>query len=185
MNTSTFQYINASKYFENTIHIRSSPVALFIKPGVGYVGESSILFFRYSDAVSLAMGDSWRVGQSIRPFATSPSYMDRAFSIIAQGVIGGRATEVNYLTITGDGNVLVHPTGSLSSPSIHTTSLNINGTNISVLYQSKADMTNYITSGTLTNYVNITSTQTLTGTKTCTGGFNTKPHCIWHYGFKR
>ena len=35
-------------------------------------------------------------------------------------------------------------------------------------------MTNYITSGTLTNYVYITSNQTLTGKKTFTGGINTK-----------
>ena len=143
----------------------------------------------------LLWGDSWKIGQSIRPFTTSPSYMDRAFSIIAQGPVGGRATEINYLTITGDGNVLVHPTGSFSSPSINTTSLNINGTNISVLYQSKADMANYITSGTLTNYVNITSNQTITGKKTLTGGINTKSQTVsgttdfwgcygcrkWHY----
>jgi hypothetical protein len=49
---------------------------------------------------------------------------------------------------------------------------------LSVLYQSKADMTNYITSGTLTNYVNITSNQTLTGKKTFTGGINTKSQTV-------
>ena len=35
-------------------------------------------------------------------------------------------------------------------------------------------MINYITSGTLTNYANVTGNQTLTGKKTFTGGINTK-----------
>ena len=40
-------------------------------------------------------------------------------------------------------------------------------------------MTNYITSGTLTNnYVNITSSQTITGKKTLTGGINTKSQTV-------
>ena len=91
--------------------------------------------------------------------------MDRAFSIIAQGPSGGFATGINYLTITADWKVIVHPTGSLSSPSINTTNLNINGTNINVLYQSKAAMLNYITSGTLTTYVNASGNQTLGGKK--------------------
>jgi hypothetical protein len=81
--------------------------------------------------------------------------------------------------ISPNGHVIVHPTGSISSPSSkYLQSLNINGTNISVLYQSKADMTNYITSGTLTNYVNITGNQTITGKKTLTGGINTKSQTV-------
>jgi hypothetical protein len=44
--------------------------------------------------------------------------------------------------------------------------------------KAKADMANYITSGTLTNYVNITSNQTLTGKKTFTGGINTKSQTV-------
>ena len=118
------QVIYGSKYFENPIHIRSSPIAMFIKPRVGFVGESSILFLRYSDGAAPTLGDSWKIGQSIRPCITSPSYMDRAFSIIAQGPSGGFAPEINYLTMTADGKVIVHPTGSFSSPSIITTSLN-------------------------------------------------------------
>ena len=39
-------------------------------------------------------------------------------------------------------------------------------------------MTNYITSGTLTDYVNITGNQTLTGKKTFTGGINTKSQTV-------
>ena len=34
------QFIYGSKYFENSIHIRSSPIAMFIKPRVGLIGES-------------------------------------------------------------------------------------------------------------------------------------------------
>ena len=39
-------------------------------------------------------------------------------------------------------------------------------------------MSNYITSGTLTNYVNITGNQTITGKKTLTGGINTKSQTV-------
>ena len=42
----------------------------------------------------------------------------------------------------------------------------------------KQNMTNYITSGTLTNYVNITGNQTITGKKTLTGGINTKSQTV-------
>ena len=97
------QFIYASKYSENSIHIRSSPVALFIKPRVGLFGETSILFLRYTDGVAQTLGDSWKIGQSIKPFVNSPSYYDRAFSIVAQGTSGGYATEINYLAITADG----------------------------------------------------------------------------------
>ena len=92
--------------------------------------------------------------------------------------MNGVMTQISYLMITPNGNIIVHPTGSISSPSMNTTNLNINGTNISVLYQSKADMANYITSGTLNNYVNITGNQTLTGKKTFTGGINTKSQTV-------
>ena len=91
----------------------------------------------------------------------------------------GTLTQISYLMVSPNGHVIVHPTGSFSSsPSINTTSLNINGTNISILYQSKADMTNYITSGTLTNYIDITGNQTITGKKTLTGGLNTKSQTV-------
>ena len=42
----------------------------------------------------------------------------------------------------------------------------------------KAELSNYITSGTLTNYVNRTSNQTLTGKMTFTGGINTKSQIV-------
>ena len=76
--------------------------------------------------------------------------------------------------IQPSGRVVVPDSGSLYSPEIDTPAMKISGTNISVLYQSKADMANYITSGTLTNYVSITSTQTIAGQKTLTSGINTK-----------
>ena len=56
--------------------------------------------------------------------------------------------------------------------------MKIHGTNISVLYQSKADMTNYITSGALSNYVNMTGNQTITGKKTFASGLNTKSQAV-------
>ena len=39
-------------------------------------------------------------------------------------------------------------------------------------------MTNYITSGTLTNYVNITGNQPITGKKSFAGGINTKSQIV-------
>ena len=39
-------------------------------------------------------------------------------------------------------------------------------------------MTNYITSGTLANYVNITGNHTITGKKSFTGGFNIKSQSV-------
>jgi hypothetical protein len=48
-----------------------------------------------------------------------------------------------------------------------------------MLYQSKADMTNYITSGTLTNYVNTTGNQIYWQAKRhFTGGINTKSQTV-------
>ena len=68
--------------------------------------------------------------------------------------------------------------GNFYSHIVTTPLLNIDNTNINELYQSKADMTNYITSGTLTNYINITGNQTITGKKTLTGGINTKSQAV-------
>ena len=59
----------------------------------------------------------------------------------------------------------VIPYGSLSCQPIHASTLNINGANINQQYQSKADMATYTTSGSLTNYVNVTGSQTIGGEK--------------------
>ena len=68
--------------------------------------------------------------------------------------------------------------GSFYSPAINTPLLQIHGTNISVLYQSKADMANDITSGTLTNYVNTTANQSIGGKKSFTGWLHTKSQTV-------
>jgi hypothetical protein len=87
--------------------------------------------------------------------------------------------------INSDGLVSVMADGSFYSPAINTPLLKINGTNISVLYQSKADMANYITSGTLTNYVNTTGNQSIGGKKSFTGGITYQiTNCIRNYGFR-
>ena len=143
--------------------IRAGSNSLNVKPRDGTFGESSISFGRYADGAEPPFGDTWLVGQSIiRGFPFEPFY-NRSFAIVARGVMNGALTHISYLMITPNGHVIVHPTGSISSPTINTTSLNINGTNISILYQSKADLTNYKTIGTLTNDVNITGNQTITG----------------------
>ena len=60
----------------------------------------------------------------------------------------------------------VIPYGSFSCQTIHASTLNINGANINQQYQSKADMATYITSGSLTNYVNVNNSQTFGGEQT-------------------
>ena len=83
------------------------------------------------------------------------------------------------LYITPECNVgLPQPLSTFSSPSINTSTIRSNGTNISILYQSKAYMTKYITSGTLTTYFNISTSQTLSGKWTCIGGINTKSQAV-------
>ena len=148
------------------MNIRGGSNSLIVKPRDGTFGESSISFGYYADGAEPAFGDTWLVGQSIMRggvsgFPFEPFYA-RSFAIVARGVMNGTLTQISYLMITPNGHVIVHPTGSITSPSINTTSLNINGTNIGVLYQSKAEMTNYIASGTLTNYAHISNPQTIT-----------------------
>jgi hypothetical protein len=122
--------------------IRGGSNSLNIKPPDGGFGESSISFGRYADGAEPVFGDTWLVGQTIMRggatgFPVEPWY-NRSFAIVARGVMNGTLTQISYLMISPNGHVIVHPTGSISSPSINTTSLNINGTNISVLYQSKS-----------------------------------------------
>ena len=81
--------------------------------------------------------------------------------------------------ITPEGNVaLPQPLSTFSAPSVNTSTIRVNGTNISVLYQSKADMATYITSGSLTNYVNTSTNQNVAGKKSFTGGINTKSQTV-------
>ena len=88
------------------------------------------------------MGDIWIVGQSIASGGLTPS---RSFSFWVGGEQQGLSAPILYMTPEGH-VALSQSQGSFSSSSVNTTTLKINGTNISVLYQSKADMTNYITS---------------------------------------
>ena len=68
------------------------------------------------------------------------------------------------LYITPEGHaVLPQPSGPFSSPSVNTTTFSTNGTYISIPYQSRASTAKYITSGSLTNHVHMSSPQTLTG----------------------
>jgi hypothetical protein len=96
--------------------------------------------------------------------------------------VGGGAQINSYsptLYISPEGNVgLSQPLSTFSAPSINTSTIRINGTNISVLYQSKTDMANYITSGSLTNYVNTSTNQSISGKKSFTGGINTKSQTV-------
>ena len=90
------------------------------------------------------MGDIWVAGQSIISGGLIPN---RACSFWVGG--GQMGLSAPALYITPEGHVaLPQSLGSFSSPSVDTTNLNINGTNISVLYQSRAAMSNYITGGT-------------------------------------
>jgi hypothetical protein len=70
-----------------------------------------------------------------------------------------------YITPEG-GVALPQPFATFSAPSIATNNIRINNQNLNQLYQSKTDMATYITSGSLTNYVNTNSNQTIGGDKT-------------------
>ena len=114
-------------------------------PKDGNIGQAFLEFYRHSDGTMPVFGDRWLMGSDIESLNFLPR---RSFSIWA--------SNLNYrsphLYITSSGMTVI-PFGSFSCPTIHTTTLNINGANISESYQSKADMTTYITSGSLTNYV--------------------------------
>ena len=86
------------------------------------------------------MGDHWQFGQGISSDIPGLEWLARSFVIASAG--GGALARRFY--INSDGLVSVMDGGSFYSPAINTPSLQINGTNISQLYQSKADMANYI-----------------------------------------
>jgi hypothetical protein len=119
-------------------------------------------FHRYADGTMPAFGDRWLMGADMESLNVLPS---RSFSIWCSSS-NARSPHI-YITPTGQ---TVIPFGSLSSPTIHTSTLNINGTNINQLYQSKEDMINYLKTSdfnsTSTSLVNTTNAQTINGEKT-------------------
>ena len=174
VDTTSVHDINGIKRFFPPISARCGRGSIELYPPFGQIGEASIKYRGYPDGAYPQMGDIWVVCQSIASGGLIPN---RAFSFWVGGEQMGLYGPVLY--ITPEGHVaLPQSLGSFSSPSVNTTTLNINGTNISVLYQSRAAMSNYITSGTLTNYANITGNQTLTGKKTFAGGLNTKSQTV-------
>ena len=120
--------------------------------------------------VSPSLGDTWECGQGVISHVPSYEYSAKSFVIVCSGA-GSRSPR---FSIDPDGSVSVMYGCDFYSPVINTPLLKIDGTNISVLYQSKAYMANYIMSGTLTTNVNITGNQIITGKKTRAGGINTK-----------
>ena len=106
-----------------------------------------------------SQGDHWEFGQDLASNVQGWDWLARSFVIASGG--GGAAIQI--LSFNSAGLTSVLDPDSFYSPSIDTPLLKINGTNISELHQSKAGMTIYITSGTLTNYVNTTSNQILLG----------------------
>ena len=157
------QTIGGGKTFNNLVKLKGGSnllggePSLQIMPKDGNVGQSFMEFHRYADGTIPAFGDRWLVGNDIESLNFIPI---RSFSIWCSSS-NARSPHI-YITPTGQ---TVIPFGSLSSPPIHTNTLNINGTNINQLYQSKSDMGSYITSGSLVNYVNVNSSQTIGGEK--------------------
>ena len=133
-------------------------------------GIATIRTYRYADKASPSLGDSWEFGQRVMTDAS----LAQSFVFACHG---GNILLPRF-SIGPDGSVAVMYGGNFYSPIINTPILKIDNTNIDELYQSKADMTNYITSGSLTNYVNITSNQSITGKKTCAGGLNIKSQTV-------
>ena len=114
------------KPVENRMTIRGGSNSLNVKPRDGTFGESSISFGHYADGAEPAFGDTWLVGQSIirgglNGFPYEPFY-NKSFAIVARGVMNGVMTQISYLMVSPNGHVIVHPTGSFSSPSMDTTS---------------------------------------------------------------
>ena len=140
----------------------------------GQVGPATIHFYRYHDQAMPSQGDHWEFGNDLVSGIPEHQFLERSFVFAS----GGAGTLIPRFYINSSGLVSVMAEGSFYSPTINTPSLNINGTNISVLFQSKADMGNYITSGTLTNYVNITGNQTIGGKTSFTGGLHTKSQSV-------
>ena len=129
--------------------VRSGRGSVKVYPPNGQVGPATFHTYRYADQAMPSQGDHWEFGQDLLSNIQGWEWLQRTF-VIASG--GGGAIRPRFY-INSDGLVSVLATGSLHSPSINTPLLKFNGTNISELYQSKTDMTSYITSGTLTNYV--------------------------------
>ena len=141
-----------------------------VYPQVGQVGPATFHTYRYSDQAMPLQGDHWESGQDLLSKIQGWERLQRTFVIAS----GGGGVIIPRFDINSDGLVSVMTGGSFYSPSIDTASLKIDNVNTNQLYQSKADMANYITSGTLTNYVNTTGNQTISGKKTFSGGVNTK-----------
>ena len=127
-----------------------------------------------SDQAMPSQGDHCKFGQDLVSGIPAYDFLARSFVFAS----GGAGTLVPRVYIKSNWLVSVMDYGSFYSPAIDTPLLNINGTNISVLYQSKADMTNYITSGSLTNYVSTSTNQNVGGRKTFSGGINTKSQTV-------
>ena len=176
VDTTTLQNINAVKRFLQPINVRCGSASINIFPQDFQIGEASIQYFRYADAATPQMGDTWIAGHDVSSgYGLTPQ---RSFSFWCGGGVHMNSL-FPALYITPEGNLgLPQPLSTFSAPSINTSTIRINGTNINVLYQSKSDMTTYITSGSLTNYVNTSTNQTILGKKTFSGGINTKSQTV-------
>ena len=170
---SSAQTISGSKTYTLPIKVRIGGGSIEVYPRIGQIGTASIHTFRLSDGASPSMGDHWQIGQDL--FVDQGfDFLTRCFAIASAGA--GILTPRLY--IDPNGLVSVMDGGSFYSPSIDTALLKINNVNINQTYQSKADMSTYITSGSLTNYVNTTANQSIGGKKTFTGGINTKSQTV-------
>ena len=164
------QLVAKKRFSYSTQVSRNGRGSITVFPQNGQVGPATFHTYRYSDQAMPSQGDQWEFGHDLLSNIQGWEWLQRTFVIAS----GGAGRIIPRLYINSDGLVSVVADGSFYSPSIDTPLLKINGTNISQLYQSKADMANYIRSGTLANYVNASGNQTLTGKKTFTGGINTK-----------
>ena len=110
-----------------------------VYPQTGQVGPATFHTYRYSDQAMPSQGDHWEFGQDLVSGFPAYQFLERSFVFAS----GGGGTLIPRFYINSNGLVSVMEFGSFYSPAINTPLLQINGTNISVLYQSKADMANY------------------------------------------
>ena len=154
--------------------VRSGRGSIKVFPPNGQVGPATFHTYRYSDSAMPSQGDHWEFGQDLVQNIPGYDFLARSFVFAS----GGGGTLIPRVYVHSAGLVSVMEYGSFYSPAIDTPFLKITGTSISQLYQSKADMANYITSGTLTKHVDRSGNQTLSGKKTFTGGINAKPQTV-------
>ena len=104
-----------------------------IYPPNGQVGPATFHTYRYSDQAMPSQGDHWEFGNDLISNIQGFEWLSRSFVFACGG--GGTLTPRFSINPSGLVSVL-DPNGSFYSGVIDTSTIRINGTNISLLRQS-------------------------------------------------